>query len=274
LNIAQIFRSISGELKKENLIPVLSISPEKLLDRFGITQQDIHKIAQLLDVTADTLFYEPMNIINPFCYYEEYYYFPFPTLCLDAFQQLQLHERFHMQMKYMKKSLEEGAFDRFFLMLDKRVRMHSFRSLFHQIPDHKKFDTFLWIYQASEYCFDSIPADFIREVMRYRMHSVRWKPFHLEKPEAIGDDGFVTIYRGQQKESTPIEKAYSWTLDDSVAHWFAKRFSSLHDGGSVVYRAKVKPEDIIAYIDNRNEKEVLVFFETLRDVMVIGESKV
>ncbi len=46
----------------------------------------------------------------------------------------------------------------------------------------------------------------------------------------------------------------SWTLDREKAEWFATRFTE--DG--VVYSAKVKSNDILYYISDRGEKEVIV----------------
>ena len=62
----------------------------------------------------------------------------------------------------------------------------------------------------------------------------------------------VTIYRGVGSEE--YRDGISWTLDREKAEWFATRFTE--DG--VVYSAKVKSNDILYYISDRGEKEVIV----------------
>jgi hypothetical protein len=50
----------------------------------------------------------------------------------------------------------------------------------------------------------------------------------------------------------------SWTLDRERAEWFARRFSNEHWPG-VVITGQVKRERIIALINDRQEREVVVF---------------
>lgn len=64
--------------------------------------------------------------------------------------------------------------------------------------------------------------------------------------------GVVTIYRGVGSEK--YRDGISWTLDREKAEWFATRFTE--DG--IVYSAKVKSNDILYYISDRGEKEVIV----------------
>lgn len=67
----------------------------------------------------------------------------------------------------------------------------------------------------------------------------------------------VTIYRGGHKKNN--SKALSWTDDYDQALWFAKRF----DNNGYVLQATIKKDDIIAYFDERNEKELIVDFNKI-----------
>ena len=64
--------------------------------------------------------------------------------------------------------------------------------------------------------------------------------------------GVVPIFRvvGSEKYRNGI----SWTLAKSKAEWFATRFT---DNG-IVYSAKVKSKDILYYISERGEEEIIV----------------
>lgn len=71
----------------------------------------------------------------------------------------------------------------------------------------------------------------------------------------------LTIYRGFYSDE--YYDALSWTLDIDKAHFFATRFSK--DTGSI-YQANIKKEDIYAYFDCRNEKEIIVDYNKLYNI--------
>lgn len=84
----------------------------------------------------------------------------------------------------------------------------------------------------------------------------------------------VTIYRGLAEFNKQHIKGLSWTLDRNIAeNVFANvevdengipRKSNTVKGD--VYQAKIKKEDIFAYINGRNEQEVIVDYTKLYDI--------
>ena len=76
--------------------------------------------------------------------------------------------------------------------------------------------------------------------------------------DSLGD--YVTIYRGSVNKKG--YKGICWTLDKGTAEWFAKRF---HNEG-YVHEATIKKEDIIAVLNGRNEKELIVDYNKLINV--------
>lgn len=70
----------------------------------------------------------------------------------------------------------------------------------------------------------------------------------------------IIIYRGCKDKK--YLKGISWTLDKGKAEWFSKRFVA--DG--IIYKGKIKKKDIIGYIDNRNEKEVICDYNKIYDI--------
>ena len=66
----------------------------------------------------------------------------------------------------------------------------------------------------------------------------------------------MTIYRGEGSKSTPYEKSFSWTTSYKAACFFACRIPSLEN--SRIIPAHVSKCDIIEYVPNDEEKEVLV----------------
>ena len=65
---------------------------------------------------------------------------------------------------------------------------------------------------------------------------------------------FITIYRGYTPGKN--KQGISWTLDKDKANWFANRFSS----NGKVRRKQISKRDVFAFLDGRNEKEI-IFFE-------------
>lgn len=70
----------------------------------------------------------------------------------------------------------------------------------------------------------------------------------------------VTIYRGV--DNPEYKYGFSWTLDKKVAQWFANRNESKR---AYVYECIVDKEDLICYFEIRNEKEVIIDPETLKE---------
>lgn len=62
----------------------------------------------------------------------------------------------------------------------------------------------------------------------------------------------ITVYRGVATNSNP--NGLSWTLDKSIAEWFANRF----DSNGYVQTITVNKSNILAYFNCRNEQEVIV----------------
>lgn len=63
----------------------------------------------------------------------------------------------------------------------------------------------------------------------------------------------VTIYRGVRDRKW--QKELSWTLDYEQAEWFATRFESKEQ---IVYEVTLPKKEIITYINDRDEQEVII----------------
>lgn len=74
----------------------------------------------------------------------------------------------------------------------------------------------------------------------------------------------VTVYRGYRYSRHKL--GLSWTIDSDKAVWFANRYKI--DKKSYVAKAKIKKEDIVAYISSGGESEVIVDFTKLYNIEV------
>ncbi len=92
----------------------------------------------------------------------------------------------------------------------------------------------------------------ITDCLRHEM-----RPQDLEELNSM--DEVITVYRGmserEAKEGGVTRQ--SWTTSLEVAEFFATKHGSNSRGKRVVKR-EVKQSDILAYIDDRNEKEVIL----------------
>lgn len=75
-----------------------------------------------------------------------------------------------------------------------------------------------------------------------------------ELPDDLRGQDVITVYRAGLEDIDEAPRRLSWTTSLEVASFFYVR----HDGGNV-YRACIRPSDVIAYSDAREEKEVLQF---------------
>lgn len=69
----------------------------------------------------------------------------------------------------------------------------------------------------------------------------------------------ITIYRGVEDNKKNGVKALSWTLNKDKAKWFATRYE---DKG-IMFTAKIKKEDVLAYFNSRKEEEVVIDYNNL-----------
>lgn len=95
-------------------------------------------------------------------------------------------------------------------------------------------------------------------------------------------DGNLTIYRGNAGEDP--RHGHAWTLSKETAQFFSRMpwttraqivfgIVTAEDDAPTVWQASVAAADVLAYFDDRGEKEVVVDPETLTDVEMIQEAR-
>ncbi|WAB25132.1 mRNA catabolic process [Lysinibacillus phage vB_LfM_LysYB1] len=252
----QIFQDLHGELDFDKL-QNLGEHPELRPDNFD-------EVCELLEADPDGFYLNQGSIINPLVYYKDLVFYAFNIMGLtqaDPDNMIFQHEieSFKRQRERFGRMLEDRDYDSFICLQDKRVRFRLYRELFDLIPDNEKFSIFEEVYVMGEYGFADQDPDFMRKVFETRFKDAEWKPFRYRFPDT---ENYVTVYRGTQSKSSPLDKAYSWTLDKEKAQFFASRFA---DYGKL-HEAEVYVDKIITYLDARGEKEVLILPEHIRDV--------
>ena len=91
----------------------------------------------------------------------------------------------------------------------------------------------------------------------------------LPKP---GGDRMIKVFRGGSPFS--VKSGFAWTTDPKIAGKFAQTMGGrARVAGGVVVTGLVKPSDVLAYLTERGESEVIVDPRLVRDVHPTGEGR-
>ncbi|MCD7911018.1 hypothetical protein KC480_05700 [Bacillus velezensis] len=249
MNITDIFKSEHFALNENELIPIDAVKKE----------EEYAPFCDILNINSKYLFFNPEGFINPFCYWDGLYYHPFMALDTSflIMGNYSLAEGFKIRLYNVQKAYDAGNWNLVLKYADKKVLFQVYKKVSSMIPLENRANTFLEIYVRSE---SGHASDFVRSVLE----GPKDESYNISNAEPAPSNGYYVIYRGSTPESTPVERAFSWTLSKEIAQFFAERFDS--DG--VVYQGKIHADKVKAYINNE-EQEVIVFPEDIIDVKLI-----
>ena len=148
----------------------------------------------------------------------------------------------------LSKYMEQGEWQNFIdLALTHWEVMAIAFQFYSEVPDSLKYQFAIDAYINHG---DSIPA--VRKAVRNA-----WKYGKAVLPPEIANEQAITIYRAGEE---PIEKAkyrISWTADYKIAEFFLTEYIGRH--ATHLYSGKIKTADIIAYCDEREEREIMQY---------------
>lgn len=112
------------------------------------------------------------------------------------------------------------------------------------------------------------------EYLAYYLEQLRYgfcsysieKQLRKQLKKQIDKDGYITVYRGFNDYSR--EDGNSYTLSRNIAIWYSMRFS---ENVCYVNKYKIHIEDVLAFITDRNEAEIVaspdavILLETITD---------
>lgn len=130
-----------------------------------------------------------------------------------------------------------------------------------EVDTDQLWDVFQTMYTHANYGFEMFPEELLEDVFTYANNTSSKDA--LREIRALDEEGYITVYRGEGERSTPIEKAYSWSIDKDIAYKLANHFKI-----GRVYKGRVKVENIIDYYDGRNEKEILVRYKDVENIEI------
>jgi hypothetical protein len=250
-SMADIFQSAHAAVDRDELIPL-----EDLIGRPKFpTQKQVDAAVEFLNIDPEYLFYDPHNFLNPIVYWKgPMFYGFFGGLDMEALKMTHADRYFEQKAKFFEDHLKRKDYEGMFNRIDKKILIPSFVDMYDEIPDKQKYNVFTDLYVRSEFGFGMFPKDILKDLFTKRKFSADWKKRmqDFKKKAKLNSDGTVTIYRGEGSKST--KGGMSWTLERKTAKFFADRFGS---GGKVITR-KIDPDQVLDYLQDRGESEVLV----------------
>jgi len=152
------------------------------------------------------------------------------------------------------------------------LTLNSYRLFLYEWYEHKKW--FSSDQESREILLDIRTSleggfEYIDEEYQYFFEKTAEKSKDIAELKENFSDEILTIYRGQASKSTPYDEALSWTLNKDVALFFANRFDS---EDCKILESRVHIDNVIAYISDREEFEVLVPCDNLLDTPTITKT--
>lgn len=102
-------------------------------------------------------------------------------------------------------------------------------------------------------------GDSYRNICSEVKKSLKFRPADWDKdmPEAVKGCEFFTVYRAGIEDAAEAANHISWTISKDVAMWFAAKYVYENRGQLHVYKGIILAKKVIAYIDDRDEFEIL-----------------
>lgn len=265
--INSLYANVARNYTKDNFIKLTDSNFNEIKEIFnktvkpGITETYEQMKNRLHDVGLDIEnMYFSKGYYQPFTYKIGLYYLPSDFINQDSLI------RYESKVDEIKRATEcvnnfvnQKNFEHLVMFIDSKYHVLLFEDIYDMIPNEKKYNIFKFIYVNSDYCLREINHEIIRHVFK----------LNLDKSSIdlkVDKEGYVKIYRGVENSSSSLERAYSWSWDKKVAEFFSNRFKT---GTGLLYKAKVKKENIVDYINERKEKEILVLPEHVEDIKII-----
>lgn len=255
LDMSSLFKSLHGAIDKKDLQPL-----SKYIDKPKFpSQKEVDDAVEFLKIDPEFLFYDKSSMLTPIVYWRGLVYYGFHgNLNMEALKMFQTNRFFDQMNKWVDEAVKKKDYETLFQRMDKKILIPTFVDIYKEIPDNQKYDIFTDLYVRSEYGFQSFPVEIIKDCFSKRELSKDWKKrmLDLKKKIKLNDDSTVTLYRGENVDSANSDDAFSWTLSNKTAKFFADRFSK---GKGKINTKNVDPKEIIDYLDNRGEEEIIMF---------------
>lgn len=119
-------------------------------------------------------------------------------------------------------------------------------------PSANLYKLFISLYSISDYGIGCFGEEDIQKILSGKTEAQK-----KETAKKLADfPDTITVYRGEGDKSVPYTQAFSWTTSYKTACFFACRINNAED--SRIITATVNKADVIEYLDNTSENEIIV----------------
>lgn len=260
-----LFKMVNDQIMQENIIPI----SEDALKTFGtyyskLSFEELDLKFKKFKIPINNIKIVTNNIVQLW-YMEDGVFIPIHgiednILSMIKVMDVAINRRARMKSLMGNESLMPYFRELYFA--SQEFLFFEFLRLYKQISEDEVYDIFRFCYTHVDYGFDRLPRSLIEELLVSKKNKPLSKPSKGFKKD---DRGLVEVYRGVSKKSFDINKSNSWTTNLSVAANFASRFREM-DGA--IYTAYIKEEDIVDYIEDGGENEVILIPKDLIDMKI------
>jgi hypothetical protein len=176
-------------------------------------------------------------------------YIKHPLVFGFAFPAGVANRHYAYKLKAVEQAKREGNWDKFLWLHERPYRLPMLATLWStnkiDLPTLRVLLLNCWMDTELPYQFGAIPRRLFKATGFITDSPDEW--------DAIPDP--LTVYRGASRR--PGSNAISWTVNRDRAAWFARRLRRIGKEARL-WRANVAKSDVMAYIGERGESEVIV----------------
>jgi hypothetical protein len=163
-----------------------------------------------------------------------------------------LNEQLSVKEEALERARDRGDWESFIFLHRTPYRLGAFYSIADELNDPQYWEMLRDVYTDVEFHHEQ------RELLEELLFADRSQPELImdeeERAALSAMSETLTIYRGCSKYPE-AEMGFSWTLDQQKARWFAHRFG---DNDGYIVTATCQRSDVIAYLTDRDEAEIVI----------------
>jgi len=175
----------------------------------------------------------------------------------DLFYVPEMNSHYNKMLAHKKeecaKALADGDFGAYIFWHERPWRAEKLYAIASQIPAKDYWPLVASVWMDSENIWQNKRLWKKLLTAKVPNRELLMKPKDKRIFKALCKEEVITLYRGHDG-SKGDPKGFSWTTDYAKAEWFARRFKS---DKYKIESKQVPTSKIIAYLDGRNEKEVI-----------------
>ncbi|CFY05224.1 HD domain [Syntrophomonas zehnderi OL-4] len=227
---------------RNSLIPIskLESSPVRPDDFFW---QPIKASIEAADLSADDLYYNPLNATCPYCYYKNFIFLELQGIPHNP---AELKEQINLIENGLNAAVAQRDFKLFITLINPKLAPNAFMEVFDFIADTDKYPLYEYLLKTNELASKVFPAEFKKKAGKYK-GAKAGVPLADEK-------GYVAVFVSQAAGQLTPHKVNTWHTDINTAVKNALKNKPVGD----IYQGRVQSEYIHSFVDDRLNNQALV----------------